>query len=334
MAKPNILVNLPPGFFTHAELAPCMARLAELGEIRRTSHNTPAEIAPDLPWCDSVLMWSWPRLLDEQLDLAKRLKFAAQLDVSQSAAKVAMRRGLPISHGRYGWSPAVAEMALTLILTMLRRTGEYHHAMRAGNETWVRAFPDDIDPLERELTGRPVGIVGFGRIGRRLAELLSPFRCPLSVSDPFVDKGVLDSFGAHALDLDELFSRNDIVVLCAASNDGTRALVGARLLEKLRPGALFVNVCRAALVDTEALVARLARGDVSAAVDVFDIEPCPPDHPLRRLPNAYLTPHRAGGLMASVVRILNWLIDDTEAFFAGRERKHNLHAGMIDALDT
>lgn len=334
MSKPNVLVNLPPGFFSHPMLRPHWARLEGLaGEVRYRSWNTPEEIAADLPWCESVLMWSWPRLLDAQLDLATRLKFAAMLDVSQPAARVAFRRGLPISHGRHGWSPAASELALTLILGMLRKTSDHHAAMRAGTERWVKAFPDDIDVAERQLTGRPVGIVGFGQIGRRLAELLAPFRCPLSVYDPFVTDEVLRGFGAVRLGLGELFARNDAVVLCAAGHDGAKKLVGADELGAMRPGSQFVNVCRASLVDTDALVARLSRGDVSAAVDVFDAEPLPLEHPLRSLPNAYLTPHRGGVVIESVQRILTWLIDDTEAFWSSRERKWNLHEGMIPALD-
>lgn len=331
---PKILVNLPPGFFVQPELGPMFARLGELGEVRKRSYNTPAEIAADLGWCDSVLMWSWPKLLDEQLDLAVNLKFAAMLDVSQSAARVAFRRGLPISHGRWGWSPAVSELALTLMLGLLRKTGDYHAAMRAGTEKWVKDFPGDIDVSERQLTGKSVGIVGFGQIGRRLGELLAPFRVSLSVSDPFVPDEVLRSFGAVRLGLEELFERNDVVVLCAAANEGTKKLIGAKELGAMRAGGIFINVCRAGLVDTEALVARLGRGDVSAAVDVFDVEPLPVEHPLRKLPNAYLTPHRGGGLMESVQRILTWLVDDTEAFFQNKPRKFPLTENMVNALDA
>lgn len=329
----RILVNLPPGFFKHPMLEPIWARLRTLGEVRMRSHNTSEEIAPDLSWPDVVLMWSWPWLTDELLDRAPQLKLVAQLDVARTPAQVALRRGLPISHGRWAFSPAVAELALALMLNLLRRVSDYHAQMRTGAEPWVRAFPDDVDVRERQLTGRPVGIVGFGQIGRRLAELLGPFKCPLSVYDPFVPTDVLEGYGATRLELGELFERNDVVVLCAASNSGTRKLIGADELGKLRPGGIFINVCRAALVDTEALLARLRRGDVLAAIDVFDKEPLPADHPLRALPNAYLTPHRGGGVMESVQRILTWLIDDIEAFLAGRPRQYPLTERMLNALD-
>jgi phosphoglycerate dehydrogenase-like enzyme len=86
-------------------------------------------------------------------------------------------------------------------------------------------------------------------------------------------------------------------------------------------------------VDTDALVARLGEGDFYAAIDVFDSEPLAKNHPLRKLPNAYLTPHRAGGVMESVQRILTWLIDDIEAHLAGRSRQYALTEQMIPMLD-
>ena len=134
MDKINLLVNLPAGFYKTSALKPIFARLTRFANVRRRSWNTADEIRKDLAWADAVLMWSWPKLLPDLLDQAPRLKFAAQLDISQGAANVALERGLPISQGRSAWSPAVAEMALTLTLAALRKTSDYHAAMRAGND--------------------------------------------------------------------------------------------------------------------------------------------------------------------------------------------------------
>lgn len=226
------------------------------------------------------------------------------------------------------------EMALTLILTVLRKAGDYHAAMRRGDEHWVGSFPDDIDPLERQLTGRSVGIVGLGRIGQRLAELLGPFRCDLRAYDPYLPAKVAKGVGARLCELDELLGESEVVVLAAASNEGTQHLLGAREIRRLRKQALLVNVARAALVDTDALLGRVSKGDLFLACDVFDAEPLPADHPLRWAPNAYLTPHRAGGVMESVHRILTMLIDDIENHLAGRKLAHPLTERMVDALDA
>jgi len=332
--KVNLLVNLPPGFYRTPALRPLLGELSRFARVRRRSHNTAGEIKEDLRWADVVLMWSWPKLLPELLDSAPRLRFAAHLDISQQAARVALERGLPVSVARGGFSAAVAEMALTLILTLLRRVSDYHAAMRRGDERWVRSFPDDIDPRERALSGLPVGIIGFGRIGRHLARLLAPFDCPVRAYDPFVGADVMKQLGVRRAALDELILRSDVVVLAAACNAGTQHLLGARQISALRRDAVLVNVARAALVDTTALIRRLKRGDLLAAIDVFDEEPLPADHPLRALPNAYLTPHRAGGIMSSVRTILRMLIDDIRAFLDGRQRACPLTGDMLPSLDA
>jgi len=334
MDKINLLVNLPAGFYKTPSLRAAFARLGELATLRRRSHNAAAEIEKDLAWADAVLMWSWPKLTPDLLDKAPRLRFAAHLDVTQAPARAALERGLAVSVARSAFSPAVAEMALALTLALLRRTSDHHAAARRGDEAWVSSFPDDIDPRERELTGRPVGIVGFGQIGRRLRQLLAPFGGPVRAADPFVPADAMAAANVVKVELPELLRASDVVILCAAANAGTAKLLGKREINALRKNAILINVARAALVDTDALVARLKKGDLFAAIDVFDQEPLPKAHPLRKLPNAYLTPHRAGGILASVERILTWLTDDLESHLAGRPRRYALTERMLPALDA
>jgi len=329
----NILVNLPPDFFTQPELVRCFDRIAAHGTVRRTSANTPDEIAADLRWADVVFMWSWPVLDAALLDRAGSLDYVGHIDINQTGARCELACGIPLSTSRAGFSPAVAEMALGLILNTLRKISDYHAAMRAGTEKWVQAFPKDIDPVERQLTGLTVGIVGLGQVGRRLSHFLRAFEVQLKVVDPYVPDAVLASFNAERMELDPMIDASDIVVLCAAANEGTRRLINSDRCTRFRKNALLVNVARAALVDTAAVAARLAKGDFFACLDVFDAEPLPLDSDLRRLPNAYLTPHRAGGLMSSVQRNLDWLIDDYEALLAGRPRNYAVTQSMIPGLD-
>lgn len=334
MKKVKVLVNLPHGFFSAPQLQAQWQRLGEIAELRQTSHNTHEEIAPDLNWADAVLMWSWPHFTPELLAQAPNLKFSGNIDITQKGARAAFNKGLPVSVSRAGFSPAVAEMALTLILASLRRTSNYHTQMWRGEEGWVSKFPDDIPSEERQLTGLSVGIIGLGQVGRRLAELLAPFNVQLRVVDPFVPQIIIDQFSAQRVELDELIKASEVVVLCAASNDGTSHLIGQNEIQKFRRNAVFVNVARAALVDTGALVNRLQRKDLFAALDVFDLEPLEVDSPLRALPNAYLTPHRAGGLWSSVERNISWLIDDLESHFADQPRKYALTEAMLPSLDA
>ncbi|HPD16444.1 MAG TPA: NAD(P)-dependent oxidoreductase [Planctomycetota bacterium] len=330
--KCRLLVNLPPGFFQCPQLKGVFARLRRLATLRQRSHNQAEEIARDLAWADAVIMWGWPTLTPELLARAPRLRFAGHLNLNQAGARAELEHGLAVSEARRGWSPAVAEMALALTLSGLRRLSDYHAAMRAGTEHWVSNFPLDIDPTERQLTGRAVGIVGFGGIGQRLAELLAPFHVALRTYDPFLPKAVAKRFGARLVGLMELCRESEIVVLCAANNAGTHHLLGKKEIAALQRNALLVNVGRAWLVDMQALEQRLRKGDLFAALDVFEKEPLEKDSPLRTLPNAWLTPHRAGAPMESVVRIVTMLVDDFEAFLRGRPRQHALTLDMLHCL--
>jgi phosphoglycerate dehydrogenase-like enzyme len=333
-AKLHLLVNLPGEFFIEPTLAPIFARLEALGEVRRTSHDRADDLLPDLQWADAVLMWSWPRLTDNVLNQCPNLRFSANLDITQAGARTLLGRGMPVSVAKRAFSPAVAEMALTLILSTLRRTPTHQAAMWAGREAWVSAFPGGIDPDERQLTGRRVGLVGFGGIGQRLAELLAPFACDVAIHDPYLPDTIAERFGVRNVSVDDLVEHAEILVLCAAANPGSRHVIEAKHIEKLRPRSILVNVARASLVDGDALRARLIRGDLYAALDVFDREPLPADAPLRSLPNVYLTPHRAGGIRESVVRLLEYLTDDLCAFARGTDRRHALTDAMIPSLDA
>ncbi len=325
----HLLINLPPTFFTTPSLQPHFARLERLAEVRKTSHDTQEQLAPDLARAEAVLVWAWPNLDDALLAQAPALRFVGQINTTQTTVRACLKRGIAISEVRHCWSPAVAEMALALILCGLRRVSDYHAAMRRAGEKWVEHFPADIDPLERELTGRPVGIVGFGGIGQRLAELLQPFHVTLRIYDPYLPEAVARRYGAQQVALHELIGASDVVVLCAANNPDARHLLGPQEIAALRPNAILVNVGRAMLVDMAALEERLRRGDLIAMLDVFDHEPLEADSPLRVLPNAYLTPHRAGGLLSSVERALTMLTDDLEAFLNGRERRYAVTEAML-----
>ena len=134
--------------------------------------------------------------------------------------------------------------------------------------------------------------------------------------------------------ISDLVRESEVVVLAAAANAGTLHLIGSPEIEAMRPGTVLVNTARAALVDQEALVRRLQQGDISAALDVFDQEPLPVDSPLRKLPNAYLTPHRGGGILESVQRAAQMLVDELAAFASGRPRAHALTPEMLVSLDA
>lgn len=330
--KRNLLLNLPPTFFAHEDLRNEFNGLRELSVVRTRSHDTLDAIRSDLTWADAVIMWSWPDFSSGFLREVGGLSFVGQLNASRQTAESCLELGIPLSEARHCWSPAVAEYALALMLNGLRRVSDFHAAMRAGNESWVRAFPADVDPRERELTGACVGLIGFGAIGRRLAELLEPFRVDLRVHDPFVPADVIAAKGGRKVALEELLAESTITVCCAANAAANTHMIDQAQLERLKPGAILINVARSMLFDTPALIERARRGDITLILDVFDREPLEADSVLRDLPNVYCSPHRAGGILASVRRGIRMLTDDYRSHRAGRPLAHLVDREMLVSL--
>lgn len=144
-----------------------------------------------------------------------------------------------------------------------------------------------------DLRGEVVGLVGWGHTARRFAELLAPFGCTILVASDNAADVELEMAGAQRVTLGELLPVSRVVSLHKGLTGRTAGFLGASHLAQLRPGSVLVNAARGGLIDEDALVARLRRGDIVAGLDVYSQEPLPETHPLRELPNAILTPHHA-----------------------------------------
>ena len=163
----------------------------------------------------------------------------------------------------------VAEMALALALTLVRRIPDYASEMRRG----VIRTNEYVSEGE-SFFGRRVGIVGFGRIGRAFAKLLRPLGVEVLVSDPYAKPDFVAAEGGTLVQLDELVASCSIVVICAALTPETEGMFDKRRLSLLIDGAYLINVARGGLIDMEALLDELRRGRITAALDVTDpLEP-------------------------------------------------------------
>ena len=124
--------------------------------------------------------------------------------------------------------------------------------------------------------------------------------------------------------LDNVLSLSDVVVCLAPITPATKGMLGAREFDLMRDGSVFVNVSRGAIVQTEALIAKLGEGRIVAALDVFDPEPIPEDSPIRDMRNVFLTPHTASATTATRSRNFTIMVDELERFFAGHETRYDL----------
>jgi D-3-phosphoglycerate dehydrogenase len=197
--------------------------------------------------------------------------------------------GIPVSNIPDYCLDEVADQTLAFILGLTRHVVAHSTDLRDGN--WRLAVPVSAMRVLREQT---VGVLGFGRIGREVVKRLVAFKCRVLVHDPVAPQAQITAAGGTVATLDEIVASSDVVTLHCPSTAATRKLFGAATLEKMKRGALLVNVARGDLVDTDALVVALRNGHISgAALDVFDPEPIPSDHPLRCLPNVIVAPHIA-----------------------------------------
>jgi D-3-phosphoglycerate dehydrogenase len=268
-----------------------------------------------------------PRIGPEILDAAPRLKVVGELEGDRFAARIdveaAQERGLRVVDTTNGSSYGVAEWALGMVLNATRNAGELFRGMAAGE--WPRPNRDAAPPFERfELSGKRVGLIGLGIIGRRFVQLLQPFGCVVSAHDPYVPKEVADVLGVQLTSLDHVMADSDVIVCLAPLTPKTRRMVGERELALIRPGSALVNVSRGPIFDPDATIARLSRGDITGAFDVWDPEPIPADSPIRRLPNVLLTPHVASQTKDGRGRFFKLMVDELDRFFHGHETLYDL----------
>jgi phosphoglycerate dehydrogenase-like enzyme len=259
-------------------------------------------------------------------DAAPSLRLVGDLEGDRFSnridAEAARARGIRVVDTTHGSSLPVAEWALALMMIGLRNAGQQFRRLIAGEE--FRGDRDDPGFRLGELTGRPVGLIGLGHIGRRLVELLQPFHCPLLVYDPYVPKELAHALHVELGPLDRVMSDSDVVVCTAPLTPRTHRMIGLAELNLLKTDAVFVNVSRGAIVDPDALIERARRGDIRVSLDVFDPEPIPSGSPIRDLPNVFLSPHIAGVTAACRPRFLSFMVDELERWHAGRETLFDL----------
>jgi len=248
-----------------------------LGEIVVAA---PGELEALLPKAEVLIARGGVFVTAETIAAAPHLRVIARSGVGFSEVDVeaATRRGIPIVLAPVAGAQAVAEGALALLLALAKQLPHLDRVVKEGR--WAER--DNVDV--RDLQGSTLGILGYGRIGRRLETLVAPFELNVRYFDPYVEGGV---------ELETLFAESDAVSIHAPLTDETRGIVDAWLLERARPGLLLVNVARGALVRSlDDLLAGLASGRLGGVgLDVFEPEPPGISHPFFAHPRVLCSPH-------------------------------------------
>ncbi len=249
-----------------ADRGACAAALADFDIVVAMRERTPL---------DAALLAKLPRL---KLLVTTGMRNAS-IDVAAAARQGVVVCGTGISRG------ATAQLAWALILALVRNIPAEVADFRNGADWQSR--------LSVDLAGKRLGVVGFGNLGRRVAHVGVDFEMDVVGWSPHLtDERAAAAGAGRAASLDELLASSDIVSIHAVLNEETRGLIGARELGLMKPSAFLVNTSRGPIVDETALLAALNGGKLAgAAVDVFDREPLPLDHPFRRCQQLIATPH-------------------------------------------
>jgi len=323
VTRPNVLVLASDILFQHFFSDASLKQLEEVASWSRSaSREDSSHLRGEIANAD-VLMTTWhsPFITADMLGQHPRVKLIAHCggEVKSRVAEDVFET-VTITNAADPMARGVAEMALALMLTLVRRIGDYAAEMRNGI-TRTNEYVSEGETL----SGRRVGIVGFGRIGRAFATMLQPLGVDLLVSDPYAK--------ATSVSLDELVSSCSVVVLCAALTPETRGMFDQRRLSLLRDGSYLINVARGGLIDTDALLSELRSGRITAALDVTDpLEPLPPDHELRKLPNVILTPHIAAGGIEMRREIGAIAVEEVIRFAKGQPPLNRVTAEMLATM--
>lgn len=211
------------------------------------------------------------------------------------------------------YAEAVAELALGLALDLGRGISQADRRFREGTERYLFAGNDAVVSLFRAR----VGLVGFGSLGRELLPLLAPFRCQVSIYDPWLPASVIAKAGAAAVDLDTVLTGSEFLFILAGVTSENEGFLNAGRLARVAEGCCFVLVSRAAVVDFDALLDQVERGRFMAAIDVWPVEPMPAGSRARRMEELVLSAHRAGGIRSAFYEIGEMICDDLGLIMQG-----------------
>lgn len=210
---------------------------------------------------------------------------------------------------------AVAQHTFALILNYFNKVSLYDSYIKEGGYAESETFSTFKYGIE-ELTGKTIGIVGFGSIGRAVAKIAEAFSMKVMVYSRTARQ---DNY--NYVSFEELLDNSDIITVHCPLNDASCKLFNKETLSKCRKSALLVNTARGAIVDEQALCDALNEGLISgAALDVFETEPLPADSPLIKAKNIILTPHVAWAPTQTRLRLLNIVVECFEAYLRGEER--------------
>lgn len=288
--------------------------LEQLGEV--TYYSVTAENEVDERVRDSDIVLCNKTLLNRNnLKNAKNLKYIGLFATGYNNIDIdyCRKRGIVVCNAPSYSTDSVAQLTFSLILELTNRVCDYRTLVDKGD--WVKSRTFSMFPIPlMELRRKTIGIIGFGSIGAKTAEIALAFgmRVLAYNRSPKAAKGV------DFVELDDLLSQSDIVSLHCPLNEQSRNLINENTIRKMKKGAYLINTARGPIVDENALAAALKSGKLAGAgVDVLCTEPMSEDCPLYNIPNCIITPHIAWAGLETRERLLEIVFDNIMGFLSG-----------------
>jgi glycerate dehydrogenase len=292
------------------------ADLQALGPCQIYDRTPPDQVVARAAHAEMILT-NKTLLQRAQIEALPKLRYIGVLATGYNVVDIAAARArnIPVTNVPTYGTRSVAQMTFALLLELTQHVGHHAATVRAGRWTASADFCYWDYPLI-ELEGLTMGIVGFGRIGRAVAELAHAFGLKLLAFDRV--KPPETSSDVRWVELEQLFRESDIVSLHCPLTPETQNLVNAKRLGWMKPTAFLLNTSRGPLVDEQALAQALQTGKIAgAALDVLPVEPPPASNPLLQARNCLITPHIAWATRAARARLLNTAVANVSAFLEG-----------------
>jgi phosphoglycerate dehydrogenase-like enzyme len=316
-AKPRVILD--PNLRTIDEIfwPEDLAHLHEIAEViwGKDEPMPQEEFEKAIVDADVVICFFW-RYGNEVLAKAKKLRAifsvegAFPLDLDHEYCFQHNIRVLSIAPT---FARQVAEMSLGMAISACREISLGDRNFRDGTEKYLHAGNQNTYMLY----DKSVGFIGYGSIARELQRLLTPFNVSMCAYDPWLTERFIQSKGVCPTTLEDLLKTSRFIFVLAAPTKENRAFLAREELELIQPGAVFVLMSRAHVVDFDVLTELVLQNRFRLATDVLPTEPLPADHPIRHADNAILSGHRAGSVMEGLREIGQMVVDDVEAVLRG-----------------
>ena len=309
------------------------AHLSRLFDWERHGTRSATGLSHKLATVDGLITtWDSPRFDSGLLEIAPTLRIITHCggEVKSRFASTLFDK-LTITNAAGPMALATAELGAAFLLYYARNIDHYRAELHKGSNRIYKHVHTHGTP--ESIVGREVALIGFGRIGRALVDLLRGFQLHWTVYDPFVPRSLAKDYPVVFSELKPLLRRAHLLVLTAALTERSRQMLNRKTLALLPDGAAIINIARGGLIDLSALTAEVRRKRLKCALDVSDpIEPLPVNHALRNLPGVTVTPHIAGGGLHVRHAIADTVLDDLENFFRSRPVENRVSRSMLDRM--